>query len=239
MTDSLVIASRFCARRTAATAATYAGASLPISMAPQRSRCAAASLAKPMTVDRDGQGSVRVLRGGTMVAEGACLPAGPAIEVPGPVWIPEARAASAAAECGPTRRTPLPDLLGSGPDAGRATDCASGRTGARAAASRLMSGLPMIRSRSRWLCPARVLVGGARLRGQLRGCRRYRPPVARQSCWAGSAARQVAPVKSREPHRVVGWRLAADGRKTTTGSAVFTATGQAAGVARATWIRLR
>jgi hypothetical protein len=37
---------------------------------------------------------------------------------------------------------------------------------------------------------------------------------------------------------VVGWRLAADGRKLLAGSALFTATGQAVGVARATWIRL-
>ena len=53
------------------------------------------------------------------------------------------------------------------------------------------------------------------------------------------SVRQIVPVKSSEPHVVVGWRVAADGRKTTAGSAVFTATGQVAGVARATWIRLR
>ncbi len=52
------------------------------------------------------------------------------------------------------------------------------------------------------------------------------------------AVRQIAPVKSSEPHVVAGWRVAADGRKMTAGSAVFTATGQPVGVARATWIRL-
>ena len=35
-----------------------------------------------------------------------------------------------------------------------------------------------------------------------------------------------------------GWRLANDGHKMSAGSALFTATGQAAGVARASWIRL-
>jgi hypothetical protein len=37
---------------------------------------------------------------------------------------------------------------------------------------------------------------------------------------------------------VTGWRLATEGRKLLAGSALFTATGNAVGVARATWIRL-
>ena len=37
---------------------------------------------------------------------------------------------------------------------------------------------------------------------------------------------------------MTGWRLAAEGRKLLAGSALFTATGKAVGVARATWIRL-
>ena len=52
------------------------------------------------------------------------------------------------------------------------------------------------------------------------------------------SARQIGPVRAGEPHIVAGWRLAEDGRKMTAGSALFTATGQAVGVARATWIRL-
>ena len=52
------------------------------------------------------------------------------------------------------------------------------------------------------------------------------------------AARQLAPVTAGEPHVVVGWRLAQDGRKVMAGSALFTGTGQAVGVAHATWIRL-
>jgi hypothetical protein len=53
------------------------------------------------------------------------------------------------------------------------------------------------------------------------------------------AARQAAPVLAGEPHVVMGWRLARDGRKLTAGSAVFTAAGQLTGLARATWIQLR
>jgi hypothetical protein len=52
------------------------------------------------------------------------------------------------------------------------------------------------------------------------------------------SARQIAPVKTSEPHIVTGWRLAKGGRKMTARSALFTAAGQAVGVARATWIRL-
>jgi hypothetical protein len=53
------------------------------------------------------------------------------------------------------------------------------------------------------------------------------------------AARELGPVKGGEPHVVVGWRLAAQGRKILAGSALFTASGQAVAAAQATWIRLR
>jgi hypothetical protein len=45
-------------------------------------------------------------------------------------------------------------------------------------------------------------------------------------------------VRVGEPHAVVGWRVARDGRKLTAGSAIFTAAGEVAGSARATWIQL-
>jgi hypothetical protein len=46
------------------------------------------------------------------------------------------------------------------------------------------------------------------------------------------------PVRAGAPHAVVGWRAAHDGRKVTAGSAIFTAEGELAGLARATWIQL-
>ena len=63
-------------------------------MAPPKSRYAC-HLRWPhaMTVERDGESSVRVLHGGTLLAEGIRLPDGLALELPGPVSIPEARAA--------------------------------------------------------------------------------------------------------------------------------------------------
>jgi hypothetical protein len=53
------------------------------------------------------------------------------------------------------------------------------------------------------------------------------------------AARQLRPVKGGEPLVVVGWRLAAQGRKILAGSALFTASGQAVAAAQATWISAR
>jgi hypothetical protein len=38
---------------------------------------------------------------------------------------------------------------------------------------------------------------------------------------------------------VAGWHLGEEGRKLFAGSALFTAAGQVAGLARATWIRLK
>jgi len=46
------------------------------------------------------------------------------------------------------------------------------------------------------------------------------------------------PVRAGMPHVALGWRAGRDGRKVTAGSAVFTAGGELAGLARATWIQL-
>ena len=53
------------------------------------------------------------------------------------------------------------------------------------------------------------------------------------------AARLLAPVHGGEPHVVIGWPIAADGRKRFAGSAVFTADGELRACARSTWIRAR
>jgi hypothetical protein len=52
-------------------------------------------LATTMTVERGAEGSVRVLHGRILVAEGTCLPASLDVEPPGPVPLGEARAAGA------------------------------------------------------------------------------------------------------------------------------------------------
>jgi hypothetical protein len=52
------------------------------------------------------------------------------------------------------------------------------------------------------------------------------------------AATIVGPVRTGDPHVVLGWRIGLDGRKLGAGSAIFTDAGELVGVARATWIRL-
>jgi hypothetical protein len=72
-----------------------------------------------MAVERDSKGSVRVLDGGTVVAERTCVPDSLAMEFPGPASIPEARAAGAS--CRVRARPaehPLPACFGCGPDRG-------------------------------------------------------------------------------------------------------------------------
>src|SRR5262245_13224458 len=50
-------------------------------------------LARPMAVERADEGSVRVLDGDVLIAEGTSSPGGPALELPGPVTVRDARAA--------------------------------------------------------------------------------------------------------------------------------------------------
>jgi hypothetical protein len=53
------------------------------------------------------------------------------------------------------------------------------------------------------------------------------------------AAESHRAVRAGEKHVALGWRIHAQGRKITSGSAIFTATGELCGVARATWVALR
>jgi hypothetical protein len=196
-------------------------------------------LATPMAIERDA-GSVRVLDGETLVAEGTSVLDGRAMELPGPVSIPEARAASTRSRlraypaehpfptcfaCGPDRgpRDGLHLLLG--PVAGR--DLSADVWYPDEALAE-----PDGYVRPEFLWAALDCAGGIGAFGDA-------APNGLPVVLGRLSARQIAPVKSGEPHIVVGWRLGQDGRKTTAGSALFTATGQAVGVARATWIRIR
>jgi hypothetical protein len=196
-------------------------------------------LAGPMAVERDGGGPVRVLDGDVLIAEGASAPGRLAMELPGPVTVRDARAAGLRSRprahpeehpfptcfvCGPARRPP--DGLGimPGPVAGRglsadawSPDETLARTGGGLAPEFVWAALD---------CAGAI--------GALGDAAPDGPPYV----LGRFAARQLGPVRAGEPHVVAGWRLARDGRKLLAGSALFTATGQAVGVARATWIRL-
>ena len=184
-----------------------------------------------MAVERDGEGSVRVLDGDVLIAEGTSLPGSLAVDLPGPVTVRDARAAGLGSRlrarpdehpfptcfvCGPGRRPP--DGLGimPGPVAGR---CLS--------ADAWYPSEPLAQPGGD-LAPEFVwaALDCAGAIGALGGAVPDGPPYV------------LGPVRAGEPHVVTGWRLAAEGRKLLAGSALFTATGKAVGVARATWIRL-
>jgi hypothetical protein len=197
-------------------------------------------LERPLTVSRDDAGSVRILDGQLLIAEAARRPAGPLLQLPDPVPVELARAAGARSPlrmypernpypkcfvCGPDRAPGdgLRICVGPVPDTGLSADVwYPGEELADAGGS--------VRPEFIWAaldCPGgigalpdAVSDGTPFLLGRL-------------------AARQLGPVRAGEPHVVVGWRLAAEGRKILAGSALFTASGQAVGMARATWIRLR
>ena len=98
MTDSLVIPSRFggppgsgnggyvCGR-----IAAYLGG--PATVTLRRPP----PLATPMAVEGDGEGSVRIHHGRTLIAEAASAPGGPAAQTPGPVSLAEAHAVAGGA----------------------------------------------------------------------------------------------------------------------------------------------
>ncbi|MGE5286711.1 MAG: hypothetical protein ACM3ML_05805 [Micromonosporaceae bacterium] len=94
MTDSLIISHRFCGPPdsgnggyTCGLIAAYLDGPAEITLRRPP------PLTTPMAIERDGEGSVRVFDGRTLVAEGTCLSGSLAMEVPDPVSIREARAA--------------------------------------------------------------------------------------------------------------------------------------------------
>jgi hypothetical protein len=197
-------------------------------------------LETPLAVERDGQGSVRVLDGGTLIAEAAAVAGGLALHLPGPVSVQEARAAGARSQlrlypelhpfprcfvCGPDRLPGDGLRVLVGPLAGRGLSADvwypdEELTGAND------------RIKPEFIWAALDCAGGIGAFGDV-------VPDGPPFVLGRLAARQVDDVKAGEPHVVVGWRLAEHGRKILAASALFTASGQPVALARATWIRLR
>ena len=124
-------------------------------------------LVTPMAVECDGEGSVRVLDGGTLVAAGTCLLDSLAMELPDPVSIPEARTAGIRCRLRACpEEHPFPTCFVCRPDRGP-------RDGPHilvgpvswAGTCRLMSGIPTRHSRSQMAMSGPNSVGRARLRG--------------------------------------------------------------------------
>jgi hypothetical protein len=192
-----------------------------------------------MTVERQGGGSVRVRHGRTLVAEGTCLPGSLDVEPPGPVPLSEACTAGARSRlrthpaehpfpscfvCGPHRQPGDGLRILPGPVAGR--DLSADVWYPDKSLARQDGHL-----RPEFVWAALDCAGAIGAIGDAPGAPAY--VLGRFS------ARQTGPVKIGEPHVVAGWHLGQEGRKLLAGSVLFTAAGQVAGLARATWIRLR
>ena len=241
MTDSLVIPPRFCGPSGSGNGGYACGriaayldgpATVTLRWPPP--------LATPMAVERDDQGSVRVLDGIALIAEGTSSPASLAMELPGPVPIAEARAAGTRCRLrAHPGEHPFPACFVCGPDRARGDGLhilVGPVPGGDLSADVWYPDAALAGSdgyvRPEFLWAALDCAGGI-------GALADAAPSDLPFVLGQFSARQIAPVKTGEPLAVVGWRLAKDGRKMTAGSALFTATGQAVGVARATWIRLR
>ncbi|HJY57731.1 MAG TPA: hypothetical protein VJ418_15245, partial [Streptosporangiaceae bacterium] len=194
-----------------------------------------APLATPMAVERGGESSVRIHHGRTLIAEAASSPGSPALEIPGPVSMAEARTAAGRARyysdpffpacfvCG-TDRQPGDGLrIFPGPVAGRplwaapwtpdpsVTD-ASGR----------------VRPEVIWAaldCPSGIAAAEAAglaqdtaiLLGRMTASLAVLPAVGDQ-------------------YLVIAWPGERDGRKLTAGSALLGPGGQVLAAARAVWL---
>jgi len=194
-------------------------------------------LAMPMTVERDRQGAVRILAGDTLVAEGVPAPDSPAMELPGPVPLAEARAAGTRCHLRvhPDEH-PFPGCFVCGPDraCGDGLHIMVGPVAGRDLSADVWCPDETLAGSDGYVRPEFVwaaldCAGGIALANAA--------PSGRPHVLGRLSAGQLAPVKAGQPHVVAGWRLAQDGRKLTAGSALFTAAGQVTAAARATWIR--
>ena len=98
MTDSLVIAPRFCGPPGSGNGGYVCGRIAayvdgPVTVTLRRPP----PLATPMSVGRDDESSVRIHHGRTLIAEAASSPGSPALEIPGRVSMAEAQAVAGAA----------------------------------------------------------------------------------------------------------------------------------------------
>jgi hypothetical protein len=236
MTDSLVIPSRFCGPPDIGNGGYVCGRIAayldgPVTVTLRRPP----PLATPMATERDGETSVRIHHGRTLIAEAASSPGSPAPEIPGPVSMAEAHAVAGRARyytdpvfpdcfvCGMGRRPGDGLRIFPGPLAGRALWAApwapdpsvtdfDGRVRPEVvwAALDCPSGIAAADAAG-LACDTAILLG--RMTASLAVL-----PVAGDQC------------------RVIAWPGGRDGRKLTAGSALLGPGGQVFAAARTVWL---
>lgn len=195
-------------------------------------------LETPLRVEH-GDDGVQVLEGDALVAEGALASADLGIDVPDPVGIADAgHAATRSPLHEHPEDHPFPTCFVCGPQRaqGDGLRILVGRvTGRDVAADTWTPGADLAGAdgvvHPEFVWAALDCTGGV-------GSFLVEPLEGNPYVLGRFAVRIPGVVRAGEPHAVVGWRIGRDGRKLTAGSAVFTATGHLAGLARAIWIRL-
>jgi hypothetical protein len=236
MTDSLIIPSRFCGPPGCGNGG-YVGGRIatyvdgPVTVTLRRPP----PLDTALAVERDTDGSVRVRHGPTVIAEATCSPDGPALQIPAPVSMAEARAVAGRARYYTDPLFPGCFVCGMGRRPGDGLRIFPGP----------LAGRPL------WAAPwtPDPSVAGAR--------RRVRPEVvwAALDCPSGIAAAEAADLArdtaillgrmttslavlptAGDQYVVIAWPGGRDGRKLTAGSALLGPGGQVLAAARAVWL---
>jgi hypothetical protein len=190
-------------------------------------------LERPLDVVMGEDGSVSLLDGGELVAEGA--PSTLELDVPPPVGVADARAASAGNPW--VDRHPFPTCFGCGPD--RDPDDAL----------RLILG-PVPGAdvvADDWVPHPSLGDGDGRVSDLFvwsaldcpTGAGAIDPTSGPHVLGRLTVDPGVAPVMVGEPHVAIAWLIGRDGRKSRGGAAIYRADGQLCAVAEGLWIKLR
>ena len=236
MTESLVIAARFCGPPGSGNGGYVCGRIAayidgPATVTLRRPP----ALATPMAVERDGESSVRIHHGGTLIAEAASSPGSPALEVPGSVSLAEAHAVACRARyytdplfpgcfvCGMDRRPGDGLRIFPGPVHGRAVWAAPWTPDSSVAGTD-----GRVRPEVAWAaldCPSGIAAAEHARLGQ--------DAAIVLGRMTASLAALPAPG---DQCLVIAWPDGRDGRKLTAGSALLGPGGEVLAVARTVWV---
>jgi hypothetical protein len=189
-------------------------------------------LERPLEVRRSDDGSVALLDGEDVVADGA--PAELELDVPEPVAMEEAQRAAGNSPW--IDRHPFPSCFGCGPDRSQdeAIAVIMGEVEGRDVHASVWTPHPDFAGHGGAVTP---LFMWAAL-----DC-----PTSSRACLDAAApcvlgrltARVLAPARAGEPHSVTSWLIGRDGRKRYGGAAIHTADGECCGYSEGLWIELR
>lgn len=195
-------------------------------------------LDRPLQVERDDEGTIRLVDGDALIAEAAQAPELD-LEDPVPIPLDEATAAGARSRFRlHPEEHPFPTCFVCGPDRspGDGLGILVGPVSGRNELADVWQPEKTLAASDGQVRPEFVWAAldcsgglGAIANASVKG-----PPFV----LGRLAVRELAPVEVGEPHVVLGWRAAAEGRKLLAGSALLSASGRTVGMARATWIRL-